>query len=104
MNLLMEDLPYRFNIAPSTVGDTFSKYTESDVLHAHVKFMIEWPAQETCRANVPQVFKDLYPKTRCIIDCSEIFIERPCSFQARAQNWKNFDKNHTSRLFDAKLS
>ena len=46
-----------------------------------------WPSRESVRANMPQIFNDLYPRTRCIIDCSEIFIERPYSYQARAQTF-----------------
>jgi len=42
----------------------------------HLKFLIKWP---------PQLFKETYPSARCIIDCSEVFIERPLSFQVRAQ-------------------
>ena len=45
-----------------------------------------------------QVFKELYPHTRCIIDCSEIFIERPCSFTARAQSYSNYKKHNTIKF------
>lgn len=47
---------------------------------------------------MPQVFKDLYPRTRCIIDCSEIFIERPLSYQARAKTYSNYKKNNTVKF------
>ena len=32
---------------------------------------------------MPPLFKELFPNCRCIIDCSEIFIEIPTSFDAR---------------------
>ena len=67
-------------------------------MHLHLKFLIKWPTQETCRANMPQIFKALYPRTRCIIDCSEIFIERPCSYQARAQTYSNYKKHNTVKF------
>ena len=88
LNLHMEDLAYCFNIGSSTASDTFSRYI--DLMYIHLKFLLKWPSQEVCRANMPQVFKDLYPRTRCIINCSEIFIERPYSFQARAQTYSNY--------------
>ena len=56
-------------------------------MHKHLKFLIKWPDQKTCWENMPQILKDLYLKTRCIIDCTELFIERPCAFQARAQTY-----------------
>lgn len=96
LNLRMEDLAYRFNIGSSTASDVFNRYI--DLMYVHLKFLIKWPSQETCRANMPQVFKDLYPRTRCIIDCSEIFIERPCSYQARAQTYSNYKKHNTVKF------
>ena len=96
LNLLMEDIAYWFNIGPSTASEIFSR--NIDLMYAHLKFLIKWPSQEVCRANMPQVFKDLFPRTRCIIDCSEIFIERPCSYQARAQTYSNYKKHNTIKF------
>ena len=67
-------------------------------MYIHLKFLIKWLSQEVCCANMPQVFKDLYPRTRCIIDCSEIFIERPYSYQARAQTYSNYKKHNTVKF------
>ena len=47
---------------------------------------------------MPQIFKDLYPKVRCIIDCSEIFTERPYAYQARAQTYSNYKKHNTVKF------
>ena len=96
LNLRLEDLSYRFGIPVSTAADVFHKLIAT--MHAHLKFLIEWPTQETCRTNMPQIFKDLYPRARCIIDCSEIFIERPCSYQARAQTYSNYKKHNTIKF------
>ena len=82
LNLRLEDLLYRFGIPVSTVADVFRKLIAT--MHTHFKFLIEWPTQETCHTNMPQIFNDLYPQGRCIIDYAEIFIERPCSYRARA--------------------
>ena len=95
LNLRVEDLAYRFNVAVSTAGNVFHRWIE--VMHVHLKFLIKWPTQQMCRTNMPPIFKDLYPHTRCIIDCSEIFIERPCSYQARAQTYSNY-KKHTVKF------
>ena len=56
---------------------------------------------KTCYANMHQIFKDLNPKTRCIIDCSEIFIECPLAFQARAQTYSNYKKHNTVKILIA---
>ena len=96
INLRIEDLAYRFNIGSSTASDIFNRYI--DVMYINLKFLIKWPSQETCRTSMPQVFKDLYPRTRCIIDCSDIFIERPCSYQTRAQTYSNYKKHNTVKF------
>jgi len=36
---------------------------------------------------MPEVFKQLYPNCRCIIDCSELFIETPVNFDARSKTY-----------------
>ena len=100
LNLLAEDLAYRFNIASSTASDIFNRYI--DLMHVHLRFLIKWPTQETCRANMPCLFKDLYPRTRCIIDCSEIYIERPYTYKARAQTYSNYKKTLSSFLLESR--
>ena len=96
LNLRIEDLSYHFGIGISTSNDVFHRWI--DIMHFHLKFLIKWPTQETCRSNMPQIFKALYPRTRCIIDCSEIFIERPYSYQARAQTYSNYKKHNTVKF------
>lgn len=92
LNLRMEDIAYCFDIGLSTASEIFSQYI--DLMFLHLRFIIKWPSREVCHANMPQVFKDLYPHTRCIIDCSEIFIERPYSYHARAQTYSNYKKHN----------
>ena len=36
-----------------------------------------------------------------IIDCLEVFIERPTSFMARAQTWSNYEKHNTIKFLSA---
>ena len=66
-----------------------------------LKFLIMWPSREILSENMPQVFKDLYPRARCIIDCSEVFTERPTSFQARAKTYSNYKKHNTVKFLIA---
>ena len=87
LNFWLEDLSYHFGIPVSTAADVFNKLIAT--MHAHLKFLIEWPTREPCRANMPQIFNDLYPQARCIIDCFKIFIDCPCSYQARAHTYSN---------------
>ena len=56
---------------------------------------MSWPTREINQHNMPAVFKKLYPQCRCIIDCSEIFIEAQKDFQARAKTYSKYKKHNT---------
>ena len=96
LNALLEDLSYRFGIGVTTVCTVIQKWI--DIMHIQLQFLITWPSQEVARANMPRIFRDLYPCARCIIDCSEIFIERPTAYQARAQTYSNYKKHNTVKF------
>ena len=63
-----------------------------------LSFLIKWAPKEIVQDNMPQI---TYPLTRCIIDCSEIFIERPASYQARAKTYSNYKKHNTAKFLIA---
>ena len=57
-------------------------------------------------SRMSKIFRSLIPliaahmnvkDCMCILDCSEIFIERPKNLTARAQTWSNYKHNNTSK-------
>lgn len=96
LSLLVADLSYRFEISNSTVTTVFLQWIE--VLYSRLKFLVMWPTREILQHNMPQIFKETFPSTRCIMDCFEIFIERPYSFEARAQTYSNYKKHNTVKV------
>ena len=96
LNLLITDLSYRFEISNSTVTSVFHQWIE--ILYFRLKFLVMWPSRDILEHNMPQIFKETYPNTRCIIDCFEIFMERPYSFEARAQTFSNYKKHNTVKV------
>ena len=99
LNLKVEDLAYRFGITSPSVCTTFQKVI--NLLFDNLRFLIKWPSQETVWTNMPQLFKDLFLHTRCIIDCTEIFIEHPYSYRARAQTYSKYKKHNTVKFLIA---
>ncbi|XP_057305458.1 uncharacterized protein LOC130642389 [Hydractinia symbiolongicarpus] len=89
-----KDLAYRFKVAESVV----SKILRT-LLPVFSKFMLNnffsWPEKEALRKNLPECFRKKYTRCVCIIDCTEIFTERPLGLNARAQTWSNY-KNHNT--------
>ena len=53
-----------------------------DVIAQELGQLIHWPHCEVMKKNLPDSFKTTYPRTTCIIDCSEVFIKRGASFSA----------------------
>ena len=72
--LRVQDIAYRFQIGLTTASNIFSDWL--DAMYLSLKVFIMWPTQDLCFQNMPQIFKDIYPRTRCIIDCSQKFLYR----------------------------
>ena len=54
-----------------------------------------WPSREFIQNTMLKAFKDSYPNTRVIIDCTELFIERPTSFRSQSATYSSY-KNHAT--------
>ena len=57
------------------------------VLFDNLKPLILWPDRDALRKTMPMVFQKHYPTCVVIIDCFEIFIDRPTNLLARAQTF-----------------
>ena len=100
LNPPMDDIGYRFgDLARSSVSRIFHRWI--DIMYKNLKPLIVWPDTETLRTNLPEVFRKHFSKTKCIIDCFEIFIERPLSFSARAATYSNYKKHNTVKVLIA---
>lgn len=98
LGLLNEDLADRFCISPSMVSNIFSTWIPilSRVLG---DALVCWIPREAIRTKMPQSFKKMgYTNCRVILDCSEVFIERPKSLNAQAVTWSDY-KHHNTLKF-----
>ena len=91
-NVPMNDLAYRLHVTEATVSKFFHKWL--DVMYCNLRQLIIWPDSETLRQNLPSVFHTHFTQVKCIIDCFEIFIERPVAFTARAATYSNYKKHN----------
>ena len=71
-----------------------------DLMSAKLNFLIHWPDREIVSRTLPSVFKVKYPRLACIIDCFEIFIERPQKLNARAKCYSNYKKTQYRKSSD----
>lgn len=79
LNLSGQDLAYRFKIHPSTVSRTFSQVLQTIL---KLRPLIIWPERDILLKTMPMDFRKYCPKCVVIIDCFEIFLERPTSLLA----------------------
>ena len=96
LNLLVEDLARRYSISVGITSKIFQKWI--DVMSVRLQFLIQWPRREVNSSNMPPLFKQFYPNCRVIIDCSEVFIETPSSFDARSKTYSNYKKHNTVKF------
>ena len=97
LNSPLQDLAFRFGISVSTVSRVFDKCI--DAMSTRLQFLIMWPATEELRKTMPLAFKRNFgDKVAVIIDCFEIFIERPSSLIARAMTWSNYKHHNTVKF------
>ena len=85
-----QDLSYLFDIGITVVSNIFHKWL--DVMSREFKQLIVWPDHGILRETLPECFKLNYTRTTCIVDCSEVFIERPSSLSARSETDSNYKK------------
>ena len=93
---LLDDLAMCFGISITSATRCFEKWLES--MFFQLQFLIKWPSRDVLERNMPVTFKMLYPRCISIIDCSEIFIETPSSFQARNKTYSNYKKHNTIKF------
>ena len=52
-----------------------------------------WPTKYEIRQSMPNSFKNTFPKTRCILDCAELFCQSPSSLKVQSSLY-SFYKHH----------
>ncbi|XP_065055322.1 uncharacterized protein LOC135683866 [Rhopilema esculentum] len=97
LNVPLQDLAYRFGASLSTVSRIFSAWMIN--LDNRLSFLISWPEREDLWNTMPQCFQYAFgKKTTMIIDCFEVFIERPSNLLVRAQTFSNYKHHNTIKV------
>ena len=99
LNLQLADIGFRFNIHYSTVSRIFLRVL--DVLFVKLKPLIIWPDRDILKKTMPMTFRKHFPKCIAIIDCFEIFLDRPTNLLARAQTYSNYKHHNTVKYLIA---
>ncbi|XP_062591732.1 uncharacterized protein LOC134253232 [Saccostrea cucullata] len=82
-----------FGISESRVSQIFNTWI--NYMYRVFAPQIKWPSMQKIRKFMPRSFKASFPNTRVIIDCTEVFIQKPRSPTAQSQTYSNY-KNHNT--------
>ena len=93
--LFVQDLADRFGISISSVSRIC--ITWINFLYYELKDLFPFPSQELVRKNMPKEFAQ-YPTTRIILDCTELFIQRPSAMLAQSETWSDYKHHNTWKL------
>ena len=96
LNVFDEDLAFKFGVHRTTVSRNF--YYVLNVMYVKTNHLIKWPDRDALRSTMPTSFQKFFKSCAVIIDCSEVFVERPSDLLARAQMWSNY-KHHSTVKF-----
>ena len=97
LNSPIEDLSYRFNVSVSSVSRILLKWLKQ--IDIRLQDLIIWPEREELQRTMPECFKVSFgTKVAIIIDCFELFIERPSNLEAWACTWSNYKHKNTVKI------
>lgn len=97
LNLQYTDLANRFLCHRKTVARIFENVIH--ILYCRLKNLVYWPLREDLHLNMPNCFKNVFGnKTTVIIDCFEIFIEKPPNLESSARTWSHYKHHHTMKF------
>ncbi|XP_061672334.1 uncharacterized protein LOC133498967 [Syngnathoides biaculeatus] len=99
LNLADQDLAYRFNLSRQTVTEMVSESLPG--LANKLAFLVRWAEKGEMIMNVPKIIKDTYKHCRVIIDCCEVFIDRPGNVTVQGLTWSNSKSHNTVKVLIA---
>ena len=97
LNVPLQDLAYRFVVSVSTISRIFSHWIVA--MDTRLFRFVYWPDRDQLWRTMPQCFQYAFgKKTTVVIDCFEVFIERPSNLLARAQTFSSYKHHNTIKI------
>lgn len=62
---------------------------------------VKWLPKDVIQARMPPSFRALFPACRCVVDCSEVFIEKPPKQEQNILCYSNYKSHMTAKFFVA---
>ena len=88
-----EHLAHLYGVSQATIRRVIITWV--NFLYLKFKDVPMWPSRELIHKHVPEQFKEKYPSTRVIIDCTEVKCQMPSSLRLNSELFSSY-KNHTT--------
>ena len=97
LNSPLSDIAHRFGVSQPTVSRILLRWlTAMDI---RLGPLIRWPDRDSLRAAMPLCFQENFGNNvAVVIDCFEVFIERPSNLLARACTWSSYKHHNTVKV------
>lgn len=92
-NLYHKDLAFRFNIRLQSVSTLINSWV--DYMYDSLGKLSIWPHRDVISENMPAKFKEEFPNTFAILDCTELKIQRPSSLVLQSQTYSTYKSTNT---------
>ena len=86
-----EHLAHLYGVSQATISRIIITWV--NFLYLKFKDVPMWPSRELINKHMPQQFKEKYPSTRVIIDCTEVQCQMPSSLRLNSELFSSY-KNH----------
>ena len=96
MDLTNEFLAALFDVCPSTCSSILNTWLK--FLAEELKPLIYIPSKEAVKRHLPECYQSFVPNIRYILDCTEVFIERPRDLELQAQTWSDYKHHNTLKM------
>lgn len=100
LNLTFKYFGYQFKVSIPTISKHF--YNCLNVMYSKLRTLIHWPEREAIQKTMPMCFQIQFRNTIVtIVDCFEIYVEKPAELKAAAQLWSQYKHAYTIKYFIA---
>ncbi|XP_076105988.1 uncharacterized protein LOC143074392 [Mytilus galloprovincialis] len=82
-----------FGVSESRVSQIFTTWI--NLMHMVLTPCIKWPSRRNIKKYMPRSFQTSFPKTTRIIDCTEMFIQKPKSPTAQSRTYSSYKSHNT---------
>ncbi|CAH3191352.1 unnamed protein product [Porites evermanni] len=95
VNMPEKVLADNYNISVSEVSRIFATWL--DLLFSRLIQLPVWATRRTVEETKPEVFQQKYQHTRVVLDCTELFIEKPSCFRAQSETYSSYKSHNTAK-------